>query len=114
MRAGHRDSTFDGLSVRPLCCGYEDLEVMANVVDSDADDEAVDGEMVEDEGERIGLPKDDKVFKKVKDPKLPSQQEVDQHWIMGHLPYRNWCPICVKAQGRDRSCEGFWGGKKTP
>ena len=21
---------------------------------------------------------------------------------MGHLPYRNWCPICVKAQGKDR------------
>ena len=85
---------------------------MANGVDSDADDEAVDGDKLVDGGERIGLPKDDAVMKKVKDPKLPSQDEVDQHWIMGHLPYRKWCPICIKAQGRDMDHSKDSGGER--
>merc|ERR1712023_300011 len=23
------------------------------------------------------------------------------HKLRGHIPYRNWCPICIKAMGRD-------------
>ena len=34
------------------------------------------------------------------DPRLPSQAEVDHHNIT-HLPYRNWCPVCVRCRGRD-------------
>jgi len=33
--------------------------------------------------------------KKMLDPKLPSQSEVEEHMIT-HLPYRNWCEHCVK------------------
>jgi hypothetical protein len=33
-------------------------------------------------------------------PKLPSQKEVDEHNVT-HWPYRNWCPICIKARARN-------------
>ena len=58
--------------------------------------------MIEEKCERVGLPREEDVIKKLVDPKLPSQKEVDQHYMMGHLPYRNWCPVCVKAKGRER------------
>ena len=35
------------------------------------------------------------------DSKLPTAREVQSHYEMGHLPYRNWCAICVRAKGRD-------------
>ena len=63
--------------------------------DSDAEDEHVNGEGIE----RVKLPKEDEGIKKMKSPVLPSQEEVDAHYIRGHLPYRDWCPVCVKAQG---------------
>ena len=44
---------------------------------------------------------DVEVVKRLVDPKLPSQADVDSHWIAGHLPYRNWCSVCVKAKARD-------------
>ena len=37
--------------------------------------------------------------KKLIDPRLPTQREVEDHCLT-HLPYRNWCPICVKAKGK--------------
>ncbi len=53
------------------------------------------------EGEKLQVKKDDEVIKKLKDPKLPTEEEVDGHYVMGHIPYRDWCPVCIKAQGRD-------------
>ena len=47
-------------------------------------------------------------------PCLPSPAEVDKHCAT-HLPYRNWCPICVKAKAKEdahrRANEGL--GEKT-
>jgi hypothetical protein len=34
------------------------------------------------------------------DPRKPNQKEVDEHELT-HLPYRNWCDICVKCKGKD-------------
>jgi hypothetical protein len=34
------------------------------------------------------------------DPKLPSEAEVQQHRLT-HMPYRNWCPHCVRGRGRE-------------
>ena len=34
-----------------------------------------------------------------KKPRLPTELEVEQHYAAGHVPYRSWCPICVKGQG---------------
>ena len=38
--------------------------------------------------------------KRMLDPKLPSAEEVKAHKIT-HLPYRNWCPHCVKGRGKE-------------
>ena len=70
--------------------------------DSEEDVGDVAEEMANEDYERIGLPKEDEVVKRIVDPKLPSQEEVDRHYLMGHLPYRNWCPVCVRAKGRDQ------------
>ena len=34
------------------------------------------------------------------DPRRPTQKEVEEH-ERTHLPYRNWCAVCVKAKGKD-------------
>ncbi len=52
-------------------------------------------------GERIGLDKEDEVIRKILDPRLPSREEVERHRLMGHMPFRSWCPICIQAQGRE-------------
>ena len=56
--------------------------------------------------------KDERVLMKMGDPRLPSQDEVEEHYKV-HLPYRNWCPHCVRARGKDldhrRSVEGDRG-----
>ena len=119
MRAGKSPKEDDNnISVRPTKerdkrsvrrgCGVRqelgtdsEVELMANENDSDADDEG----MIKDyktgvDPERIALPKDGEHVRKIIDPKLPSKEEVEHHNLT-HLPYRNWCPICVKAKGKD-------------
>ena len=44
-------------------------------------------------GEEIGL-------RGLLDPRLPSEEEVAHHNLT-HVPYRNWCPHCVKGRGKD-------------
>jgi hypothetical protein len=75
-------------------------EVMANEAESDEEDEGIQEDLRCSPCERIGLEKEEDVIKKMVDPKLPSQEEVERHNLT-HLPYRNWCPICIKAKGRD-------------
>ena len=33
-------------------------------------------------------------------PIRPTAEDVEKHYHT-HLPYRNWCPVCVKARGRE-------------
>ena len=41
--------------------------------------------------------------KAVQAPKQPTpRQEIQKHNVT-HLPYRNWCPICVQARGRQNN-----------
>ena len=86
------------------------LEVAEIDVESDADDE---GGIVEagDQVERLALGKEGAIVRKLVDPKLPSEKEVEEHYVRGHFPYRNWCHICVKAKGRDMSHQKE-GGKE--
>ena len=35
-----------------------------------------------------------------KDPHQPTEQEIKEHNVT-HLPHRSWCPVCVKARGRE-------------
>jgi hypothetical protein len=37
---------------------------------------------------------------KMTDPKKPSKEEVEEHWKT-HLPYRNWCEVCVRGRGKE-------------
>ena len=70
---------------------------MINGIGDEDGIESDDGE----DAERIEFSKEEEVLKRITDPKLPSQKEVDDHSLLGHIPYRNWCAICVKSQGRD-------------
>ena len=36
----------------------------------------------------------------LRSPMKPSKEDVEKHCAT-HLPYRNWCPVCVKAKGRE-------------
>ena len=63
------------------------------LVDSDADDEGLEGEPVGEDPGRIALEEEGAVVKRIVDPKLPSQKEVEDHCQRGHLPYRNWCHV---------------------
>ena len=48
-------------------------------------------EQGEEEGRRM---------RNIGDPRLPSKKEVDARYLT-HVPYRNWCPHCVRGRGRD-------------
>ena len=50
---------------------------------------AEDGEALAEAIQRPGLPA----------PYQPTQAEIDNHNLT-HLPYRTWCPVCVKAKGK--------------
>ena len=39
-------------------------------------------------------------LRSILDPCLPSEAEVRRH-ALTHLPYRSWCPHCVRGQGKD-------------
>ena len=86
-------------SISPVEASDGNREIL---VDSDADEEGEEGDPVGEVCERIALEKEGAVVKRIVDPQLPSAQEVEEHCIRGHLPYRNWCPICVKAKGKSR------------
>ena len=54
------------------------------------DESAVGLEDVSEEAMRV---------RKLVDLKKPSQQEVDEHFL-SHLPFRNWCPHCMKGKAK--------------
>ena len=66
------------------------------------EDEWVQG--VDEEGEITiedeEVPPGERKVKKMMNPLLPSAREVEEHNI-SHLPFRNWCPHCVKGRGRE-------------
>ena len=62
--------------------------------DESDDEENVEGDIVESE-EVQAAP-----IVIAKSPMCPSREERDQHYPV-HLPYRNWCPACVQARGRE-------------
>ena len=78
-------------------CG-SDFEV------NDVDDEEFVEEQVEGkqgmDAERKERPLDKRIIKHMLDPRKPTQTEIEEHDLT-HLPYRNWCSICVKSKGKD-------------
>ena len=41
------------------------------------------------------------VIRKIRDPKLPSQEAIEEHWIGGHMVYRDWCEVSIQARGKE-------------
>ena len=39
-------------------------------------------------------------IRRPRNPSEPTPEEKEKHWAV-HLPYRSWCPVCVKARGRE-------------
>ena len=59
------------------------------------------GEVLEDVGTQLEIEEEPDHLRKLVDPKLPTQDKVDEHYLRGHVPYRNWCPVCIQARGKD-------------
>ena len=89
-------------SVRPSC------DVNANEVEADESDGMGEGEVgkeslvcgKEEEVVRRGVVDDNRCVRGIGDPRKPSQKDVDEHELT-HLPYRNWCAVCVRGKGKD-------------
>ena len=88
------------------------MSLTASVSPLDVQDDKDGGDEVEDDDEgleefegealeRIKLGKEGKFMRKLLGPKLPSQEEVTMHYLMGHVNYRSWCEICVRACGKE-------------
>ena len=45
----------------------------------------------------------DRKVKKMQDPLLPSEKDVQEHQVT-HLPFRSWCPHCVKGRAYRARC----------
>lgn len=80
------------LFVRPIENLPKGTEVFVGVGDSMGEGQ---------EAERISLEPEGEMVKRLLAPKLPSAEEREKHFLMGHVVFRNWCSICVRAMGRD-------------
>ena len=80
--------------------------------ESESDDDKREMEMMGVVGEKIKAEKEVEGVKEILDPRRPTAKEVGLH-NRTHLPYRNWCPHCVRAKGKDldhrRAVEGERG-----
>ena len=85
------------------------LEVFHLDRDSDGDDER---EIVGETCERLSLETEGGDVRKLIDPSLPSQKEIEEHNIRAHIPYRNWCPVCIKARGKEMDHTGDKGKQR--
>jgi len=92
-----------------------DFEVLGNGMDDLNGESGVDGtgeaegednvgEDAPEPGSDLGEeapeqdPGDMRHMKKMMDPCLPTKAEVEDHRLT-HLPFRSWCPFCVKGRG---------------
>ena len=48
------------------------------------------------EGQRVSEGIEIKVKK---NPMLPSEKQVEEHYASNHVPYRSWCKVCVLGKG---------------
>ena len=80
------------------------LDKEQGVGDRDEHDEEVieAGEEIEAEQEDGFSEAGQRKVKKVQDPRLPSEEDVKEHYVSGHMPYRSWCHHRVSGRGRER------------
>jgi hypothetical protein len=78
-------------------------EVLAGV----GDDEAIDKDL------ELGLENGVRFTKKLKDPLMPSQDEIAEHRFT-HLPFRSWCRHCVMGRGKQMPHQASQGTRGIP
>jgi len=64
-------------------------------VEAEEEVEDLEGEAPEQD------PGDSRSMRKMTDPCLPTRAEIEEHRLT-HLPFRNWCPFCIKGRGVER------------
>lgn len=79
-------------AVRPS----EVCELEEGETESEGEEVFVEGTV----GDKIVAEKGDELIRTVTDPRLPTTKEIEKHNLT-HLPYRNWCSVCVSAKGKD-------------
>ena len=74
--------------------------------EDEEDEESEEEDVMESEvhgegvGEIIKATREERIVKKLIDPRRPTEHEVEERNLT-HIPYRNWCPICVRAKWKD-------------
>ena len=71
-----------------------------NESEEESEEEGEGAMKTEGVGERVRPEREEGRVKRMIDPRRPTEQEVEDH-NRTHLPYRNWCPHCVQARGKD-------------
>ena len=68
-----------------------------------SDDESEETQdQVEDDLECVSCePNEEAPIKISKSPYMPTSDERERHYVSGHLPYRNWCHVCIQAKGKE-------------
>ena len=84
------------VTVRPV-------SVEGKVEDSEVEEfeEEEETEKMGEEVERFEAEDEGEFIRKINDPRLPSKEEIERHRIGGHVEFRDWCDMCVKARSRD-------------
>ena len=85
-------------------CGVdgEVEEIIGEEDDEDGEEVVIrrDATLEENEVKKYSAVKDERLLKELVDPRRPTAKEMEDH-ERTHLPYRNWCPVCVQAKGKD-------------
>ena len=68
----------------------------------DENQEMSEGVMFEDGGGQDDDAEEGQKARFISKPCMPSKKEVDQHNV-SHVPYRNWCPHCVKGKRKGKA-----------
>ena len=61
---------------------------------------------------KVRVEKEGAGVRKLLDPKLPTREAVETHWLMGHVEYRNWCEVCVRARVKEWDHTKVSGGER--
>ena len=78
----------------------EEICDLANVSEGEEDLEEMPEEVRGWKVEKIRLEESGDVIKKMADPSMPTEEEVERHRMEGHVEYRNWCSTCVRTRGK--------------
>ena len=70
-------------------------------IDEEPDEQLEEVTRLSGEIEKYRLQEDLRSVRRRVGPRLPSVRKVQDHELQGHVAYRNWCSVCVRAKGKD-------------